>query len=262
MSQSKIFVANWKMNKTLEEAATYVFSLKESLSVENSRLNQVIIAPQFTQIYPLNQLIKTNPFIQLAGQNCSEQIEGAFTGEVSSISLREAGASYVILGHSERRNLFFESDLMIAKKTSLALKAGITPIVCVGETLEDRKSHRREEKVLNQVDAILEFIESSFILEQQQIVWAYEPIWAIGTGQSPSASEIQELHLLIRQHLQKKIGNDEKMRIIYGGSVTIHNCEEIGEQKAVDGFILGTASLTLSTFLRIIKGKLGTIGSF
>lgn len=246
-----VIAGNWKMNKTIAEAKALVNELIASVSdVEDV---EVVVCPPFTALAPVSELLKdTN--IKLGAQNMYFEKEGAYTGEVSPVMLKDAGCQYVIIGHSERRQYVGETDEDVNKKARMALSYGLIPIICVGETLEEREEGVTEELVANQVRLALDGIEPELI---SQIIIAYEPIWAIGTGRSATAEDAENVISLIRDVVVEMFGKElaDKMRIQYGGSVKPDNIAELMEQPNIDGALVGGASLDAGSFTKIVKYK-------
>lgn len=249
MADRKPFVAgNWKMNGTVGEAVDLARALRELVGgVEDVR---VAVAPPFTAIHPVAQLL-TGSRIEVAGQNVHWEARGAFTGEISCEMLREAGAGCVIVGHSERRQYFGETDETVNRRTKAALAAGLDPIVCVGETLQEREADRTLEVVGRQVRGGLAGLSAQ---ELAQVVIAYEPVWAIGTGKTATPAQAQEVHAAIRQIL-RELGGDvaDRMPIQYGGSVKPDNAAELLALPDVDGALVGGASLQADSFAAIVE---------
>jgi len=190
--------------------------------------------------------------IHLGAQNCSDSISGAFTGEVSPVLLKSLGCTYCLVGHSERRELFSESDQFVANKAKVLLSLGITPIVCVGETLEEREKSSHLDKISVQVKAIYSVIPKEY---WKNLVFAYEPIWAIGTGKTATPDQANEIHRFIRKVIQESACDilAESISILYGGSVKPDNAEQLLQQADIDGFLVGGASLKSDDFINIIK---------
>src|SRR5215470_7266021 len=230
------FIAgNWKMYKTVQEAVVFVKELKSA--VKDIIDVEIVVAPAFTAVHAAAEAAR-NSNIGVAAQDLYWEKEGAFTGEISAGMIKEAGAEYVIVGHSERRRLFAETDAIVNRKTSAAIGAGLTPIVCVGETLEERDAN----DTLNVLDRQLK--DGLDRLTAQQIadlVIAYEPVWAIGTGKVATAAQAQEAHAHIRRRLRQWFGGDaaEHCHVIYGGSVKPDNIRELIAEPDVDGALVG-----------------------
>lgn len=244
-----IIAGNWKMNKTAEEAETFVQAVLSHVPSAET-VDTVIGAPNlFTQM--MIQLTE-NSAIQIAAQNCYFEAEGAFTGETSPKALSEMGTKYVIIGHSERRELFSETDEDVNKKAKAVLAFDMLPIICVGETLEQRENGETDEWVSGQVKAALDGIDADSVA---RIVLAYEPIWAIGTGKTATSDEANDTIKLIRQTIKQLY--DEKtaqaVRIQYGGSVNPDNIGELLAQSDIDGALVGGASLEADSFLKLLE---------
>ncbi len=247
--RKKIVAGNWKMNKTLPEAKQLIQELLSKVNTENKV--EVYIAPSFVNLPEAVEQTK-NSDIKVAAQNMHFEDSGAYTGEVSADMLKAIGVDKVILGHSERRAYFNETDEMLQKKAHKAYEKQMMNIFCVGEKLEDRQAGKHFEVVKSQLENAL------FSLPMQaykNIVIAYEPVWAIGTGETASPEQAQEMHKFIRETLAKKYGRDlaDNVRILYGGSVKPGNAKEIFSQPDVDGGLIGGASLDADSFNAIIE---------
>ncbi|KXG74014.1 triose-phosphate isomerase [Thermotalea metallivorans] len=243
-----IIAGNWKMHKTIDEAVQFVKEIKDE--VKGTDVEVVICAP-FTLLLPLKEAVKdTN--IKLGAQNMHWEEQGAFTGEISPVMLKDIGVDYCIIGHSERRQYFHETDETVNKKVHAALKHNIKPIVCVGETLEEREQGKTEEIVKNQIRKALAGVPGA---EVTQIVIAYEPIWAIGTGKTATPEQANEVIYQIRETIKELYGEDlcTEIRIQYGGSVKGSNAEEIMNQEDIDGALVGGASLKADEFVQIVN---------
>ncbi len=243
-----IIAANWKMNKTVSESLDFVSRLKQLVVGMNDR--QVVIAPPFTALYPVGAALKGSS-IGLAAQNMSENKDGAYTGEVSARMLTNAGCTHVIIGHSERRTLFGESNDVIRAKITRALQSGMQPIVCIGETLDEREAGRTFEVIAGQIKEGLNQIEASDI---RRIVVAYEPVWAIGAGKTATPEQAGEAHCFIRKLMEERYG-EESVRglpVLYGGSVNPDNIGKLMAQPGINGALVGGASLNVDTFGKII----------
>jgi triosephosphate isomerase len=241
---------NWKMYKTAAEAATLARALRDAL--EGGKLAvDVLVAPPFTSIPPVVEALRGSP-IAVAGQNMHWEKEGAFTGEVSPPMLRDAGCTHVILGHSERRQLFGETDEGVARKAKAAHSFGLTPIVCIGETLAEREADRTMEVVERQLERALRALTPD---EAAASVVAYEPVWAIGTGRNATPDQAQEVHTFIRRKVSASHGEPvaSALRILYGGSVKPDNIGALMAQPDLDGALVGGASLTAESFLKIVQ---------
>jgi triosephosphate isomerase len=243
-----IAAANWKLNKSLKETVEFAEQLHPNIPPDLKC--EIIIAPTFLALSTLAAKIKGMP-ISIAGQNCYSQNSGAFTGEVSPQFLRDAGASHAILGHSERRTIFKESDADIQKKMTAVLNERLIPIFCVGETLEEREKGQVEQVLERQVVNGLKGIQAN----PENLIVAYEPVWAIGTGKVAKSSDAQEAHLFIRGLLRKLYGDGSAngIRILYGGSVKPDNVTELISQPDIDGGLIGGASLKVADFAEIIR---------
>nr|BAL54594.1 triosephosphate isomerase [uncultured prokaryote] len=249
MERRPLIAGNWKMHKTIDEAIRLASELK--LHLKDITNCDVVIAPPFTALYVVHQVIENTP-IYLGAQDLFWEEEGAYTGEISAMMLKDVGCRYVIVGHSERRRYLKEDNLICNRKIKAALNADLIPIYCVGETMEERGEGRTFSVVEEQLMEGLKGIELS---DRWQIVIAYEPVWAIGTGKNATPEEAEEVHLFIRKLLGGVFKERIAMatRIIYGGSVTPENAEELMDQKNIDGLLVGGASLKASSFARIVK---------
>jgi triosephosphate isomerase len=247
--RKKILAANWKMNLTHSEAQSYF----ETFLSEVGQVNdiEIVIIPPFTAIPALVSASEKVPAVRIGAQNMHWEKSGAFTGEVSAEMLRALYVKYVIVGHSERRSLFGETDEIVNRKVRAALDAGLRPILCVGETLHERENGKVEEVLRRQTRKGLENVVEKDLSE---IVVAYEPCWAIGTGLSATPAEAEAAHAFIRSVLAELFGlaNADRVRIQYGGSVKPENAEDLMRQKNIDGALIGGASLDPRSFARII----------
>lgn len=246
------FVAgNWKMHLDIAEGVALVRELRASL--DGVKGVRVAVAPPFTAVHAVAQALAGSA-IEVAGQDVHWETQGAFTGEVSAGMLRDAGASCVIIGHSERRQFFGETDETVGRRTRAALAAGLTPIVCVGESLADREAERTLQVVGTQVKDGLRGLSAD---ELAKLVIAYEPVWAIGTGRTATAAQAQEVHAAIRGML-RDIGGDvaDSVPLQYGGSVKPDNAAELLSQPDVDGALVGGASLKASSFAAIVRAAI------
>ena len=249
--RKKIVAGNWKMNKSLEEGLKLTSEILNMVKDEVNNDAKVVICPPSVYLYSLSKLVE-NSSISVGAQNCYSKESGAFTGEISADMAKSVGASYVILGHSERREYFKESNQQLAEKVNLVLKSGLTPIFCCGESLELRENGSFVDFVNSQLtDSLFHLSESDF----SQVVIAYEPIWAIGTGKTASSAQAQEMHEKIRQHIAGKYGQKvaDSTSILYGGSCNPGNAKELFACKDVDGGLIGGASLKSRDFVDIIK---------
>jgi triosephosphate isomerase len=249
MSRRRVIAGNWKMYKTLAETGAY-FSAFLPL-VRESRHCDIVIAPPFTAISTAVDAAKGSN-VAISGQNVSWSKEGAFTGEVSAHMLAEAGCRYVIIGHSERRQLFRETDDNVSKKTLISLEAGLTPIVCIGETQEERDAGLTEEVLRRQFDGGPGALTAA---EFSRILIAYEPVWAIGTGRTATPEIAAEAHRFIRICAARRFSREAAaaLRILYGGSVKPDNIQGLMAQDELDGALVGGASLDPKSFAAIVN---------
>ena len=249
MKRKRIVAGNWKMNKTFGEGRDLARDIVEGLEPGEGL---VILCPPFVHLNAVSNIIKGVNNLRLGGQNCYQEKEGAYTGEISPEMLKSVGADFVILGHSERREYFKETDELLAKKIDQALLAGLSPIFCCGEKLDIRETGKHKELVSKQVETALFHLEAE---EIARIVIAYEPVWAIGTGRTASPEQAQEMHRHIRSLLQEKYGKDlaAGISILYGGSVKPDNAALLFSQEDVDGGLIGGASLKAGDFLAIVN---------
>ncbi|MFQ5603064.1 MAG: triose-phosphate isomerase [bacterium] len=241
---------NWKMYKTPSEAISAAKALKVKLI--NVQEVDVVICPAFPALVPVGNFLKETR-LKLGAQNLHWQDKGAFTGEVSAAMLKDAGCEYVIIGHSERRHVFGESDTDINKKVLKALASGLIPIFCVGEKIEERRQGLTEQIVETQMRNGLKEVQ---LTHADELVVAYEPVWAIGTGENATPQQAEEVHVFIRRLLEDLFGAEigNGLRIQYGGSVKPANARELLQQENIDGALVGGASLDASSFTEIIKG--------
>lgn len=244
-----IIAGNWKMYKTLKEGQELVIALRRELyKIEDM---DIVVCPPYTLLAYLADALETSNIL-IGAQDVFWEAEGAFTGEISPKMLQDAGTKYVIIGHSERRQYFTETNETVNKKINAALKCALLPIVCVGETLAEREKDLTFKVLDNQLQNSLKEISHEDILK---IVIAYEPVWAIGTGKSASSAQAQEVHNYIRDLLKKMYNKDiaGEIRIQYGGSVKPENIIELMQQPDVDGALVGGASLRIESFADIVK---------
>jgi triosephosphate isomerase len=248
MPRRKFICGNWKMHKTSAEAVALVRELRRRLNTQV----EIAVAPPFTALSKVKEALMGSP-IQLFAQNCHYEKQGAFTGEISAPMLAEVGCDGVILGHSERRQYFGESDEGVNKKIKAALEAGLHPIVCVGETLQEREANHTWEVVSAQLRGALAGLAP---VQIGKLTLAYEPVWAIGTGKTATTGQAQEVHGQIRGFLREMAGPQtaEAVRIQYGGSVKPDNAAELLGQPDIDGALVGGASLKVDDFARIVAG--------
>jgi triosephosphate isomerase (TIM) len=254
--RKKILAANWKMNLTHVEAESYVKAFLNEVGEVNDV--EIVIIPSFTSIPTLAQASGNAPFIRLGAQNLYWERNGAFTGEISATMLRALFVKYVIIGHSERRSLFGETDEMVQRKVHTALEAGLRPIMCVGETLAERESGSVQKVLRRQVEEGLKGVSSD---HSSDIVLAYEPVWAIGTGRTASPAQAEEVHAFLRSLLAELFDQTaaDRIRIQYGGSVKPENTEDLMRQPNIDGALVGGASLDAHSFARIIRATEKTL---
>ena len=246
--RKKIVAGNWKMHKNAEQTQELLNELTAKIPAETTA--QVIVAPTFVNLASaVNQLKSTK--IGVSAQNMHQAASGAYTGEISADMLKSIGVNTVILGHSERRAIFHETDALIASKVDAALQNDLTVIFCFGEELKDRQSANHFNIVENQLKDGLFHIEAK---DWEKIVLAYEPVWAIGTGETASPEQAQEMHEFIRETVRKAFGSDvaEDVSILYGGSVKPDNAKEIFSKPDVDGGLIGGAALKADDFLAIV----------
>lgn len=249
MNRRPLIAGNWKMYKTCEEAAETAKALTGFLSSPPENTD-IMIAPPFTALSAVASVLKGSR-IALGAQNLHWENEGAFTGEISPLMLRSCGCRYVILGHSERRHLFGETDANINRKIKAALHHDLIPILCVGETEAEREQKKTFSVLDKQAEKGLEGLSS---MELESLVVAYEPVWAIGTGKTATADQAQEAHAYIRGFIEKKLGNHlaKSVRILYGGSVKPSNIENLMGMPDVDGALVGGASLQAESFKDLV----------
>ncbi len=241
---NSIVAGNWKMNKTPGEGKIFIEKMLNDIG--SLKDTNVIICPPFTG---LTSILKSSKY-NLGAQNCYFKDSGAFTGEISLEMLIDCGVNYVILGHSERRSIFNEDDVLIGKKVKKVLDAGISPILCIGETIEQLNDGLAKETISTQLNKSLNGLSSL-----KNIVIAYEPVWAIGTGLTASVEEVAEMHLFIREELSVISNNEEHnlIPILYGGSVNTDNAGKLIDVDNVNGFLIGGASLNVEKFVDIIN---------
>lgn len=247
--RTPVVAGNWKMN--MEHSSAVHLAKEIHHSLKSPVDCEVIVAPPLTSVYPVGEALNDS-YIAVSGQNIHEKESGAFTGEVSGQMLKSAGAAYVIIGHSERRQYFQETDDLVNKKVHSALKVGLKPIMCVGETLHERENGRFVEVVVNQVREGLSDVSSE---QMKEMILAYEPVWAIGTGKTASPEQAEDMHREIRQAVSELYDSEVSgsLRILYGGSVKPGNAKELMALENVDGALVGGASLVANDFAEIIK---------
>jgi triosephosphate isomerase (TIM) len=249
--RKQIAAANWKMNLTLQQAENLLDEILKT-NEPGSVNREVVFAVPFPYLLPAKQKIHGKKNFFIAGQNCYTKKAGAFTGETSAEMLRSVGTDYVVLGHSERREYFNESNSMLAEKIDMALSNALVPIFCCGEPLKIREAGTQNQYVQTQLQESIFHLEPGAI---QKIVIAYEPIWAIGTGKTATAEQAQDMHAYIRSVIKGKYGDEvaENISILYGGSVKGANARELFSQRDVDGGLVGGASLSAAEFTQIIQ---------
>jgi triosephosphate isomerase len=246
-NRTPLIAGNWKLNKTTAEAVALASEIKGGADNPNV---DVLVSPVFTVLAAVAKALKGSK-VFLAGQNMHSELSGAYTGEIAPTMLKDVGCTHVILGHSERRQYFGETDEGVAKKTKVALEGGLLPISCVGETLEEREAEKTMGVVGRQVDAILNAVSAD---EAKKVVIAYEPVWAIGTGKVATPEQAQEVHAFIRKRVGEVHGQAvaDAIRILYGGSVKPDNVKGLMALPDVDGALVGGASLKADSFLKLV----------
>jgi triosephosphate isomerase len=251
----KIIAGNWKMFKTPEESKELINGIKSKLTFPLGHA-KAIVCPPFTSLSLVQSLLAGSP-VALGAQNMYLEDEGAFTGEISPKMLRAVGCTYVILGHSERRQYFSETNEFINKKARKAIASGLVPIICVGETLEQREKNITDQIVTSQIKGVLKEIGSA---EVESLIIAYEPVWAIGTGKTATPAQAQEVHLLIRKVIGQMFSwaTAERVVIQYGGSVKPENSRELLSQPDIDGALVGGACLKADSFIAIVENAVLT----
>jgi triosephosphate isomerase len=242
--KKKLIAGNWKMNGSIASNEALVNALIAGMSDSECLVTVCVPAPYLAQV----QALVANSGIDLGAQDVSQHESGAFTGEVSAAMLRDFGARYAIVGHSERRQYHGESDALVASKAQRALAAGITPIVCVGETLAEREAGLTEEVVKRQLAAVIHTNGHCI----SEIVVAYEPVWAIGTGKTASPEQAQQVHAVLRAQLKAATEHADRVHILYGGSMNAANAVQLLSQPDIDGGLVGGAALKAADFLTII----------
>ena len=247
--RKKILVGNWKMNKNLSQTDQFLKSINTNLTFDKNK--RFILAPSFVNLeYAVKK--SSNSPVEICCQNISEFEEGAYTGEVSAKMLSSVGVNIVIIGHSERREFFFENNQVLKNKIKTALNNNFEIIFCFGEKLSERKNNNHLNTVKDQiVNTLFEFNSNDF----RKIILAYEPVWAIGTGENATAEQAQEIHFFVRELIENKFGIEiaSNLTILYGGSLKPNNSKELFEKKDVDGGLVGGASLNPDSFLEIYR---------
>ena len=247
----KIIVGNWKMNLNFHEAMELVKEISQGEEVAGSE-NEIIVAPPYLYLHPISEYLKHQPSkVKVAAQDVHYQANGAFTGKISCSMLADLGVNFSIIGHSEQRQHFHETDENVQRKAVQLLQHNLVPILCVGETLEERESNQLEKVIKNQVQKAFKEMKSE---QAQRVILAYEPVWAIGTGKSSSGEDADEAHRFIRSCLESLYDGEtaESIPILYGGSVKASNVKSFYEKKNIDGVLVGGASLKADEFLKII----------
>lgn len=246
-----LIAGNWKMHGRRADTLALLSALKERLTAEQLRDREVVVAPPFTSLETAAQILAGSP-IQLAAQNLHWEPSGAYTGEISAPMLKDLGCTYVLIGHSERRQHCGESDEQVAQKVAAAKNHGLTPIICVGETLEEREKDATLEVIARQVQGAVSSQDKTTVAS---LVVAYEPIWAIGTGRTATPAQAQEVHAAIRGTLASLTDRQtaEAVRLLYGGSVKAENIDNLMAQTDIDGALVGGASLQADAFARIAR---------
>ncbi len=248
--RKRIVAGNWKMNKSLSEGIELAKEINNALKTKKTSC-QVILGTPFIHLADICRLVDKNN-INISAQNCSDKESGAFTGEVSANMIQSTGATHVILGHSERRRYYGENNAVLKEKVTLALKNGLIPIFCIGETLSEREVGKHFEIIKTQLEeALFSFPATDF----SKLILAYEPVWAIGTGKTATAEQAQEIHQFIRQSVTKKYNDEvaQNISILYGGSCNANNAGTLFAQADIDGGLIGGASLKSTDFLTIIN---------
>ena len=243
-----VLAANWKMHKTVKDARAFIRAFTPRVA-DVSEL-EIVLAPPFTAIAAVADACRDTR-IAVAGQDLYWETQGAFTGEISAEMLSAAGASHVIIGHSERRHLFGDDDTTVNQKAQAAIGAGLTPIVCVGETLDQRKANQTLEVLALQIECGVRGLTADQVA---MLIVAYEPVWAIGTGLTATPDQAQEIHAYIRNRLSEIAGGEaaDRCRLLYGGSVKPENARELSAERDVDGALVGGASLNPDSFAEIV----------
>ena len=250
MARKNIAAGNWKMNKSYDEGLELAKAMVRNTSA--TRTNEIVLGTPFIHLKAVSDIIAKAPHIKLAAQNCHQNLSGAYTGETSVTMLNSIGVDYVILGHSERRQYFNESNALLAEKVKTVLDNDLLPIFCCGEALDVREAEGHVAYVKKQLkESLFDLSEAEF----SKIVIAYEPIWAIGTGVTASPAQAQEMHAAIRQMIAEKYGSSvaDNTSILYGGSVKPANAKELFSQADVDGGLVGGASLKADSFTAIYE---------
>ena len=251
--RQKVIAGNWKMYKTIPEAFHLVKQLRGKMESKPPRRTKVIVCPPFTALTTVHEAIQGSP-IKLGAQNIFWEEEGAYTGEVSAAMVKSTGAGYVIIGHSERRRYFNEEEAIINKKIKIALRHKLKVIHCIGETLEEREQGLTKDVVSNQVEWDLKDLSAE---DLKNIIIAYEPVWAIGTGKTATPEQAEDVHNFLRDILDAlfQTGSGAAMTILYGGSVKPENADSLLSQPDIDGALVGGACLQADSFFKIIEAS-------
>ena len=248
MDTKPIIAGNWKMHKSVEEGVSFVDKIKNRILDKVEA--KVIFCPPFTSLFSIVKALNGTDF-GVGAQNAHFDVQGAYTGEISIGMLKSTGVQYVILGHSERRHIFGETDIWINKKIHATLNAELVPIFCIGETLDDRKSNQTAQVLENQLNLGLQGMES---IDPVKMIIAYEPVWAIGTGETASLHQVAEAHGYIQSVLERMFGQvGYEVPILYGGSVNENNAAELIQTDCVSGFLIGGASIKEESFCNIVE---------
>ena len=243
-----MIAGNWKMHLTSKEAADLAAAIKKGLDPDLK--HEVLLAPGFTSLHAVKAAIAGSKIL-LSSQDVAWEEKGAFTGAVSPSQIIDAGCTHAIIGHSERRKIFLETDEVVNKKVKAAIKANIVPVLCIGETLEERESQRTYRVLETQLNGAFAGITAA---EASKVVIAYEPVWAIGTGKTATPDQAQDAHVFVRKQMERIYGKDyaDAVRVLYGGSVKADNVDELMAQPDIDGALVGGESLKADKFLRVI----------
>lgn len=249
-----IIAGNWKMNKDLSEARSFISEVARSLKTKNMQGVTAIVAPAFPFLGVFAEEFEGSP-LKLSAQDVSKHEKGAFTGEVSAPMLKSISLPYCIIGHSERRSYHAEDDALIREKLLALAAVGITPILCIGESLEERDNGETEKVIISQLEGCLCEVDIS---SESELIIAYEPVWAIGTGRTASGEQAQEVHALIRKWLAERYSAElsQKICILYGGSMKPENIEGLISKPDIDGGLIGGASLEAASFLKMIDSAI------
>ncbi len=254
MKRKPMIAGNWKMHMTIKEARDLVTGILDQTNDVNPDDVDILVGPPYTALSTVAELVSGTPVL-LAGQNMHWEEKGAFTGEISPVMLKEVGCTHVIIGHSERRQYFGETNETVNRKLHAALSHGLIPILCVGESLEQREANQTFSVIEEELEKGLNGLTTEQV---QSMILAYEPIWAIGTGKTASPEQAEEVHAFIRGWLEKWGGKEtaEAIRILYGGSVKPENIEGLMTKENIDGGLVGGASLKADSFAQIVKRAL------